>query len=248
MPAIVDRDSILVVGASGRTGSFVVRYLSAASVPVIACVRRPPAEAQLGAAEYVVADLARPASLAPFLDRAAHVIYVAGSPRKSLSAGAWQLEIDALSVAIELARRSGFAGRWIYVGYSGPQQGSSASWEESRWRELKLEAEEVITSSSLNYFVLSTGRVTEAVREEPRVAVTQSSGQAKADLPCNVLAFLLTGVAMAGATHRARATVRLDPGGMRLQAAVNAFSRLRADVVGSGAAGALRANGALGRH
>jgi uncharacterized protein YbjT (DUF2867 family) len=33
------RDSILLVGASGQTGRYVLRYLCAASVPVIACVR-----------------------------------------------------------------------------------------------------------------------------------------------------------------------------------------------------------------
>jgi hypothetical protein len=229
------RESILVIGASGRTGRYVLRYLGAASVPVIACVRRAdriPEDRRVASLDIAVGDLEQPYTLAPQFERAAHVIYVAGSDRNSLSPGAWQLEVDCLSSCLEMAQRAGLPGRWLYVGFSGEQRGGT-TWAEARWRELKLAAEDVVASSGLDYFILRTGRVTEPVSTEPRVALSQSPAPSpSAELPCNVLAFLLTGAALSGATRRARVKASLDPDGLRLQPAVQAFGRLRADEVG----------------
>jgi uncharacterized protein YbjT (DUF2867 family) len=228
-----ERESILVIGASGRTGAFAMRYLCAVAAPVIACVRRAdrlPVEPLLASAEVAIANLERPETLAPLIDRALHIIYLAGSERRSLSPGAWQLEIDALTAAVEIAGRSGFGGRWIYVGYSGAGQRGSATWAETRWRELKAEAEQVIVSSSLNYFILRTGRVAGPISVEPNVSITQrQTTSADAEVPCNVLGFLLTGAALAGAARRSTATVQLDAHGVKLQEAVRGFTRLRTD-------------------
>ena len=227
------RDSILLVGASGQTGRYVLRYLCAASVPVIACVRsadRLAPEPSLASAEVVCVNVEQPHTLAPFIERAAHVIYLAGGNRRGLSPGAWQLEVDGLSDCLELAKQSGLPGRWISVGYSGSDQRTGATtWAESRWRELKLAADDVIAASGVNYFVLRTGLIAAPVNTEPRVSIAQNSVAADAELPCNALAFLLTGAALAGATNRSRVTVRLDPHGLKLQSAVQAFSRLRQD-------------------
>jgi len=226
------RDSILLVGASGQTGRYVLRYLCAASVPVIACVRsasRLAAEPTVASAEVVVADVQRPHTLAPLMERAAHVIYLAGVGRGGLLPGAWQIEVEALSSCLELAERADLPGRWISVGYSGSEQRTGANWAESRWRELKLEGEDTIAASGVNYFVLRTGLITAAVSAEPRVSMTQESAVANAELPCNALAFLLTGAVLAGARNRSRATVRLDPHGHKLQSTVQAFSQLRQD-------------------
>jgi uncharacterized protein YbjT (DUF2867 family) len=201
-------------------------------VPVIACVRsadRLASEASLASAEVVCADVEQPHTLAPLFERAAHVIYLAGGDRRSLSPGAWQLEVEGLSGCLELAKRASLPGRWISVGYSGPTKRSGASWAEIRWRELKLAADEVIAASGVNYFVVRTGRLTEPVDIHPRVSMTQESAAADAALPCNVLAFLLTGAALSGATDRSRVNVRLDPHGLTLQSAVHAFRWLRQD-------------------
>lgn len=234
MAASSERESILVVGASGRTGAFVTRYLCAASVPVIACVRRAdrlPAEPLLARAQVAIANLEQPATLAPLIERAAQVIWVAGSQRRSLSPGAWQLEVESLASCLEIARNSGFDGHFIYVGYSGVQTRDGVTWAESRWRELKLEAEQAIVTSAINYFILRTGHIVAPVTSEPRVSVSHHGSSAPdAELPCNVVGFLLTGAALAGAAHRSRATVRLDSSGAKLQAAVQAFGRLRTDV------------------
>jgi uncharacterized protein YbjT (DUF2867 family) len=226
------RDSVLVVGAGGRTGRYVLRYLCAVSVPVIACVRsadRLASEASLASAEVVCADVEQPHTLAPLIDRAAHVIYLAGGDRRGLSPGAWQLEVESLSACLELARRSGLPGRWLSVGYSGPFKRSGASWAEIRWRELKLAADEVIAASGVNYFVVRTGRLTAPIDIHPRVSMTQDSAAPDEALPCNVLAFLLTGAALSGAADRSHVTVRLDPRGLTLQNAVHAFRWLRQD-------------------
>jgi hypothetical protein len=202
-------------------------------VPVIACVRRAerlPNEPRFAAAEIAIANLEQPGTVAPLIERAAHVIYVAGAERRGLSPGAWQLEVDSLSACLELARRSDFRGRWLFIGHDNAEQASGVTWSESRWRELKREAEAAITSSGLNYFMLRTGRITEVVREEPRVSVSQQAAASPdTELPCNVAAFLLTGAALAGAAPRVQVTARLDPRGLRLHEAVQAFTRLRSD-------------------
>ena len=115
------------------------------------------------------------------------------------------------------------------MGYSGSDQRTGPTWTETRWRELKLAAEDAIAASGVNYFVLRTGLIGAAVSTEPRVSIVQSSAAADAEVPCNALAFLLTGVALVGATDCSRVTVRLDPHGLKLQSAVQAFSRLRQD-------------------
>jgi uncharacterized protein YbjT (DUF2867 family) len=234
MPNSDPRESILVVGASGRTGRYVLRYLGAASVPAIACVRRAdrlPSERYAAAHEVAIADVEQPFTLRPLFERAAHVIYVAGSDRKSLSPGAWQLEVDCLASCLELAQRAGLPGRWVYVGFSGEARGAT-NWAETRWRELKVAAEDAVAASGLNYFVLRTARVTDPVNDEPRVAVSQRPVAAQAELPCNVLAFLLTGAVLGGAAARSRAVVGIEPSGQRLQPAVQAFARLQPDSAG----------------
>ena len=226
------RDSILLVGASGRTGRYVLRYLCNASVPVIACVRsadRPASEPSLAPAEVVFANVEQPHTFAPLIERAAHVIYLAGGNRRGLSPGAWQVEVDGLSDCLELAKRSGLPGRWISVGYSGADQRTGATWAETRWRELKRAANEVIAASGVNYFVLRTGLIAAPASTEPLVSITQDSAAADAALPCNSLAFLLTGAALSGAANRSRVTVRVEPQGLTLQSAVQAFRLLRQD-------------------
>ena len=226
------RDSILLVGASGRTGRYVLRYLCAASVPVIACVRsadRLASESSLASAEVVFANVEQPHTLAPLIERAAHVIYLAGGDRRSLSPGAWQVEVDGLSDCLELAKRADLPGRWISVGYSGSDKRTGATWAETRWRELKRAADEAIAASGVNYFVLRTGRIAAPASAEARVSITQGSAAADAELPCNSLAFLLAGAALSGATSCSRVTVRVDPHGLTLQSAVQAFRLLRQD-------------------
>ena len=232
MGAASVRDSILLVGAHGQTGCYVLRYLCAASVPVIACVRsadRLASEPSLASAEFVVADVEQPQTLAPLIERAAHVIDLAGANRRGLSPGAWQVEVDGLAGCLELAKRADLPGRWISVGYSGSDQRTGATWAETRWRELKRAAEEVIAASGVNYFVLRTGRITAAVGTDTRVSITQGSGAGDAELACNSLAFLLAGAALSGATICSRVTVRIDPHGLTLQSAVQAFRLLRQD-------------------
>ena len=80
----------------------------------------------LASAEVVFANVEQPHTLAPLIERAAHVIYLAGGDRRGLSPGAWQVEVDGLSDCLELAKRSGLPGRWISVGYSGSDQRTGA--------------------------------------------------------------------------------------------------------------------------
>ena len=94
----------------------------------------------------------------------------------------------------------------------------------------KAEAEQVLLSSDLNYFILRTGHVTGIVSLEPNVSMTQQHDvTADAELPSNVLGFLLTGAALAGVTRRSQVTVRVDAHGLKLQDAVQTFGRLRTD-------------------
>ena len=177
-----------------------------------------PSEPSLASAEVAFVDVEQPHTLAPLIERAAHVIYLVGGDRRGLAPGAWQLEVDSLSGCLELARRAGLPGRWISVGYSGSGQRTALTWAETRWRELKLAVDDVIVASGVNYFVLRTGLIGAPVSSDPRVSIAQDSAAADAELPCNALAFLLTGAALAGATNRSRVTVRVDPRGSNCRA------------------------------
>ena len=98
------------------------------------------------------------------------------------------------------------------------QRTGATTWAETRWRDLKLAADEVIAASGVNYFVLRTGLIAAAISPEPLVSITQNSAAADAELPCNSLAFLLTGAALSGAANRSRVTVRLAPTGSHCRA------------------------------
>ena len=119
------------------------------------------------------------------------------------------------------------------MGFGGLQRIGSAhwraTWAETRWRELKRAADEAIAASGVNYFVLRTGLIAAPASAEARVSMTQNSAAADAELPCNSLAFLLTGAALSGAANRSHVTVRVDPHGLTLQSAVQAFRLLRQD-------------------
>jgi len=151
----------------------------AAAVPVIACIRRAnslPAEPAVGAAEVALAKSSSdPNTIAPLIERAVHVIYRPASERRSLSPGAWQLEIDALSASLEIARRTGFDGRWIYVSYSGRRPTRQCHLGRNALARIEGGSEQAIAATNLNYFMLRTGRSFGPVTSEPechRVAST----------------------------------------------------------------------------
>ena len=88
------RDSILLIGASGRTPAVM---FCASCVPrrcqSFACVRnaaRLAAEPSLASAEVAFVDVEQPHALAPLIDCAApaHVIYLVGADRRGLAPGA----------------------------------------------------------------------------------------------------------------------------------------------------------------
>ena len=136
----------------------------------------------------------------------------------------------ACQTASNSPSKSDLPGRWISVSPSGSDQRTGASWAETRWRELKRAADEAIARERhVNYFILRTGLIAAPASTEARVSITQDSAAADAELPCNSLAFLLASAALSGATSRSRVTVRLDPRGLTLQSAVQAFRLLRQD-------------------
>ena len=136
------RDSILLVGASGRTGRYVLRYLCRSAGHGLRAARIALRPNRRWPCRSCVRQREQPHTLAPLIERAAHVIYLAGGDRRSLSPGAWQVEVDGLSDCLELAKRADLPGRWISVGYSGSDQRTGATtWAETRWRELKLAAD-----------------------------------------------------------------------------------------------------------
>ena len=100
-------------------GPLVLRYLVPRQVPVIACVRSGIAlspNRRWHLPKLVLANVAA-TTLAPLMERAAHVIYLAGGDRRGLSPGAWQLEIDACQAA-STRQRAGLPVDGFRLGYS----------------------------------------------------------------------------------------------------------------------------------
>ncbi|MFQ5600100.1 MAG: NAD(P)H-binding protein, partial [Candidatus Krumholzibacteriia bacterium] len=91
---------ILVTGATGTTGSEVVRQLAASRVPVRAFVRNPDKAAPLRAlgVEIVVGDLDRPETLGPALEDV---------ERLFLLSPADPSQVEQQGRAVEMAQRAG---------------------------------------------------------------------------------------------------------------------------------------------
>lgn len=123
---------ILVTGATGTTGSEVVRQLAAARVPVRAFVRNAAAAAplQLAGVEIVEGDLDRPESLEPALAGVrALFLLTPGDPR----------QVERQGRAVEAAQRAG-VGHVVKLSALGAHVDASVSllrWHGQTEREIE---------------------------------------------------------------------------------------------------------------
>ncbi len=151
--------SILLIGASGRTGRLVATKLHGAGIPFRALIRN---DAQRGyfsdlGASVVIGDLTR-----DFTDAIAGVhtvIYTAGSAETEGAEEERLIDRDAIKKAVDYAKQQG-VDRFIVVSTLLAYAPERAPEALRHYAQMKRESDDYVTGSGLDYLVLRPGTLT----------------------------------------------------------------------------------------
>lgn len=152
--------SVLVVGASGRTGARVVRLLLGQGQPVRATVRRRVAAEALGdlGAEVVHADLEEPGSLPDALSGVSAVVCAAGAGVR----GDPEAVDHRGTVRLITAAEQQGAERFILISSLGTPYPDAMPALLRPYLRAKRRAEEALEKSALAYTILRPGGLTDS--------------------------------------------------------------------------------------
>ncbi|MGX1809968.1 NmrA family NAD(P)-binding protein [Nocardia sp. NPDC055321] len=185
----VQRDPILITGATGQQGGATARHLLHIGIPVRALVRDPdaPAARALAAAgaELAVGDFDDPATLAAALSGVSAALLV---PPATYAAGAWDTELEAgRGTAFIAAARSAGIDHVVFTGVASLQ-------EEGPWgAHGKRRIEGALRASELRWTILRPVRFMEnyLLRNSPVDGLTDAGLHRHlfvADAPLQVIA------------------------------------------------------------
>jgi uncharacterized protein YbjT (DUF2867 family) len=146
-----------VLGATGGTGSAVVRHLLAAGHSVRAAVRRPDAAQRLSAAgvEPMVFDLTTASGdeLAAAFEGLDGIVNAAASGASLTGRQARRIDHDGVLKAVGAAEKAG-ASRWIQISMMGSDNPSVVPIFLRRIAVVKGQADQALSRSSLVYTVI----------------------------------------------------------------------------------------------
>jgi uncharacterized protein YbjT (DUF2867 family) len=150
---------ILVIGASGFVGRFLVRGLLKDGFEVRGLARNPPNVQDLvkEGAEIVPGDILDPDSLNRAL-AGTHAAYIcthtlSAQPADKSRRGFVDLEKKGLENIVDACNAQG-VGRVVYITFLGMDANSTAAWTKGRWA-----AEQFLIKSELNATVLRPGQI-----------------------------------------------------------------------------------------
>jgi uncharacterized protein YbjT (DUF2867 family) len=151
--------SMLLIGASGRTGRLVAGKLHAAGMPFHAMIRNAAKRAEIErlGAQTVIADLAGDFSHA--FRGAQTVIYAAGSAETEGAEQERMIDRDALIRSADYARQH-HAKLLVVISAllaSDPAQAPDAL---RHYSEMKRESDDYVIASGVNYVILRPGTLT----------------------------------------------------------------------------------------
>jgi uncharacterized protein YbjT (DUF2867 family) len=150
--------SILLIGASGRTGRLVAQKLHEAAIEYRAMVRRAEqgeAFSRLGG-QPVIADLA--GDFSPALAGASTVIYAAGSAETEGSEQERLIDRDAVINSANYAKQHG-VGLIVVISALLACQPERAPEALRHYAQMKHEADDYVIASGLDYLVLRPGEL-----------------------------------------------------------------------------------------
>jgi uncharacterized protein YbjT (DUF2867 family) len=151
--------SILLIGASGRTGLLVAEKLHAAAIPFCPLIRNAAKREefeQLGA-RPLIADLA--SDFAHAFDGIRTVIYAAGSAESEGAEQERLIDRDAINKSVDYAKRRGvrlFIVISALVAYD-PERSPQVL---RHYAQMKRESDDYVIASGLDYLVLRPGALT----------------------------------------------------------------------------------------
>jgi uncharacterized protein YbjT (DUF2867 family) len=174
-------EPILVIGGTRGTGLLIVRLLLREGVAVRVLARDPISAAQrLGPSPQIVyGDITREDTLPAAIAGARHIIFTAGcrSGRPVRQSTIRRTEYGGVVNALNVAKRVGFTGRFLYMTSSGV--GARSFWTFAlnvykgntlAWRH---RAESAIRASGVPYTIIRTGVLLNARGGSRPIRVTQ---------------------------------------------------------------------------
>lgn len=166
--------SIVLIGATGRTGRLVAQRLHEAGMPFHALIRdaakRDVVESLGGVA--VVADLLGDFSHA--FERMHTVIFAAGSAESEGSQQETSIDRDAVIRSVDYAKQHG-ARRFVVVSALLAFDPEGASEAMRHYASMKREADDYVVASGLDYVVLRPGPL-DMERASGTIALTSDAG------------------------------------------------------------------------
>jgi len=151
--------SILLIGASGRTGRLLAEKLHAAAIPFRALIRNAARDnefRQLGATPFV-ADLS--SDLSQAFEGAHTVVYAAGSAENEGEEQERLIDRDAVIKSVDYAKRLGVT-RFVVVSALLAYQPERSPETLRHYSQMKREADDYVVASGLDYVVLRPGALT----------------------------------------------------------------------------------------
>ncbi|RFU49671.1 SDR family oxidoreductase [Paraburkholderia sp. DHOC27] len=151
--------SILLLGASGRTGRLIAEKLHAAAMPYRALIRNAAKRdefVQLGATP-VIGDFT--SDLSQAFEGMQTVIYAAGSAESEGAEQERQIDRDAVIASADYAKRLGVR-RLIVISALAAYDPEQAPAALRHYAQMKRESDDYVVASGLDYLVLRPGALT----------------------------------------------------------------------------------------
>lgn len=202
--ALAQTKLVLVAGATGQTGSLVVKALVAEGVPVRAMTRNPEKAAAFGAGiEGVIGDATDPATLTGAMQGVGVVISTIGARFPIGNNGFAAVDWKGNRALIDAAKAAGVERFVLLSAGSAGRDGFPYSWSISPY-PWKAKSEQYLRESGMNYSIIAAGGLRDhaagqqAIKLAPRSAY-ESALISRADL-ANVLIACATEAACLGKT------------------------------------------------
>src|SRR5436190_1878811 len=176
-----ERAPVLVIGGTRGTGLLIVHLLERQGTEIRILARdEARARAAVGShTEVISGDITKPDTLPPALAGVRHVIFTAGvrSGRPSGESEIRATEYDGVRHTLEAARRTGFAGRFLYMTASGVTARSVATFALNLFKGNTLvwrrRAEDELRASGLDYTIIRAGVLVNDASGRRGIVITQ---------------------------------------------------------------------------
>ena len=180
-PVKKESTPVLIIGGSRGTGLLIAHLMVKQGLPVRVLARDPEAAAKrLGPRlEIFRGDITQPDTLPPIIESVRHIIFTAGcrSGHPARESRVRRTEYEGVLATLEASRRSGFAGRFMYMNAGGAGQRSFWTMALNLYKgntlEWRARAESAIRASGLDYTIIRAGFLLNGAAGRHGILLTQ---------------------------------------------------------------------------